>query len=57
MAMFPDFFGAVHPSLDYIDGLLMDYIPSQTMEELKPGVNLSYEDAEKISQKVLTLGR
>ncbi|KNZ76328.1 hypothetical protein J132_10607 [Termitomyces sp. J132] len=47
----------VHPSLDHIDGLLMEYIPGQTMGELQPGIDLSYEEAEKISQKVLTLGR
>ncbi|KAG6879583.1 hypothetical protein C0992_001028 [Termitomyces sp. T32_za158] len=47
----------VHPSLDHIDGLIMEYVPGQTMGELEPGIDISDEDAEEVSQKVLNLGR
>ncbi|KAG6882052.1 hypothetical protein C0993_012089 [Termitomyces sp. T159_Od127] len=62
----PRFFGAVriamsservHPSIDHIDGLMMEYIPGRTMGELEPGIDISDDDAEEVSQKVLTLGR
>ncbi|KAG6875504.1 hypothetical protein C0993_008891 [Termitomyces sp. T159_Od127] len=47
----------VHPSVDHINGLVMEYVPGRSMDSLEPGVDVSHEAAEAIAQKVLTLGR
>ncbi|KAG6878969.1 hypothetical protein C0992_006263, partial [Termitomyces sp. T32_za158] len=62
----PRFFGtakidmmsmAQHPSLSHIDGLLIEYIPGRSMARFRPGINISLEEAEIVSQRVLELGR
>ncbi|KAG6895304.1 hypothetical protein C0992_002013 [Termitomyces sp. T32_za158] len=62
----PRFFGtakidmmsmAKHPSLSHIDGLLLEYIPGRSMARFRPGIDITFEKAEVISQRVLELGR
>ncbi|KAG6886876.1 hypothetical protein C0992_001878 [Termitomyces sp. T32_za158] len=62
----PRFFGtakidmmsmAQHPSLSHIDGLLIEYIPGRSMARFRPGIDITLEEAEIISQRVLELGR
>ncbi|KAG6877437.1 hypothetical protein C0992_009983 [Termitomyces sp. T32_za158] len=62
----PRFFGtakidmmsmAQHPSLSHIDGLLIEYIPGRSMARCRPGINITLEEAEIVSQRVLELGR
>ncbi|KAG6894859.1 hypothetical protein C0993_010581 [Termitomyces sp. T159_Od127] len=48
---------ACHSSLTHINGLLLEYIEGRTMASYQPGINLSLEEAEVISQRVLQLGR
>ncbi|KAG5730618.1 hypothetical protein E4T56_gene4139 [Termitomyces sp. T112] len=62
----PRFFGttridmmttALHPSLSHINGLLLEYIPGRLMAKIRPGITITFEEAEVISQRVLELGR
>ena len=62
----PRFFGttkvdmmatASHPSLSHIKGLLLEYIPGRSMAKVRPGITITFEEAEVISQRVLELGR
>ncbi|KAG6898495.1 hypothetical protein C0995_009458 [Termitomyces sp. Mi166 len=64
--LIPRFFGttkidmmttASHPSLSHIDGLLLEYIPGRSMARIRPGITISFEEAEIISQRILELGR
>ncbi|KAG5718191.1 hypothetical protein E4T56_gene18864, partial [Termitomyces sp. T112] len=64
--LIPRFFGttkinmmttAPHPSLSHINGLLLEYIPGPTMAKIRPGITITFEEAETISQRVLELGR
>ncbi|KAG6901038.1 hypothetical protein C0995_001678 [Termitomyces sp. Mi166 len=64
--LIPRFFGATkinmltkapHPSLSHIDGLLLEYIPGCRMAKMRPGITISLEEAEIISQRILELGR
>ncbi|KAG6901039.1 hypothetical protein C0995_001679 [Termitomyces sp. Mi166 len=48
---------ASHPSLSYISGLLIEYVPRRSMALLRPGINITNEEAEVISQHILELGR
>ncbi|KAG6877436.1 hypothetical protein C0992_009982 [Termitomyces sp. T32_za158] len=57
----PRFFGtakidmipmAQHPSISHIDGLLIEYIPGRSMARYRPGINISLEEAEIVSQRV-----
>ncbi|KAG6876299.1 hypothetical protein C0992_000132 [Termitomyces sp. T32_za158] len=66
LGLVPRFFGAAqlkveesdcHPSLTHINGLLLEYIQGRTMASFQPGINLSPEEAEAISQNVLQLAR
>ncbi|KAJ3511847.1 hypothetical protein NLJ89_g3866 [Agrocybe chaxingu] len=47
----------IHPSLDVIEGLLLGYVPGRPMGSFRLGVDIPYEEAEKVSQKVLEMGR
>ncbi|KAG6844205.1 hypothetical protein H0H93_016596, partial [Arthromyces matolae] len=61
----PRFFGPTcividedgHPSLSRMEGLLIEYIEGRRMSSLRPGVNISVDEAEIVSQHVLELGR
>ncbi|KNZ79513.1 hypothetical protein J132_09526 [Termitomyces sp. J132] len=62
----PRFFGTAkinmltrspHPSLNHIRGLMVEYIPGRLMSSLRPGINITIEEAEVISQRILELGR
>ncbi|KNZ72737.1 hypothetical protein J132_01941 [Termitomyces sp. J132] len=46
-----------HPSLNYIRGLMVEYIPGRPTSSSRPGVNITIEEAEVISQRILELGR
>ncbi len=48
---------SIHPALDVIDGLLMEYIPGRLMSSVCPGTDISIAQAEVISQKILELAR
>ncbi|KAG6901281.1 hypothetical protein C0995_014269 [Termitomyces sp. Mi166 len=48
---------ASHPSLNHIDGLLLEYISGRSMARIRPGITITFEEAEIISQRVLELGR
>ncbi|KAH0582349.1 hypothetical protein H2248_010298 [Termitomyces sp. 'cryptogamus'] len=48
---------ACHPSLTHIKCLLFQYIYGRTMGSFRPGIDLSAEEAEVMSQRVLQLGR
>ncbi|KAF9017347.1 hypothetical protein BDZ89DRAFT_380055 [Hymenopellis radicata] len=48
---------SIHPSLDAIDGLLTEYIPGRLMSSVCPGTDISIEEAEDISQRILNLAR
>ncbi|KAG6881432.1 hypothetical protein C0993_001489 [Termitomyces sp. T159_Od127] len=48
---------ASHPSLSHIDGLLLEYIPGRSMARFRPGINITFQEAEIVSQRVLELGR
>ncbi len=45
---------SIHPALDAIDGLLMEYIPGRLMSSIRPGRDISIVD---ISQRILNLAR
>ncbi|KAG5348894.1 hypothetical protein C0989_007391 [Termitomyces sp. Mn162] len=64
--LIPRFFGtakidmmttAAHQSLSHINGLLLEYIPGRSMAKIRPGITITFEEAEAISQRVLELGR
>ncbi|KAG5734902.1 hypothetical protein E4T56_gene13757 [Termitomyces sp. T112] len=64
--LIPRFFGttkinmmttAPHQSLSHINGLLLEYIPGRLMAKIRPGITITFEEAEAISQRVLELGR
>ncbi|KAG6882879.1 hypothetical protein C0993_008800, partial [Termitomyces sp. T159_Od127] len=66
LGLVPRFFGsaqlkmdetACHPSLTHINGLLLEHVEGRTMASYQPGINISVEEAEVISQRVLQLGR
>ncbi len=67
LGLVPKFFGrvriamssgrSIHPALDAIDGLLMEYIPGRLMSSISPGADISIVEAEAISQKILDLAR
>ncbi|KAF8904979.1 hypothetical protein CPB85DRAFT_932948 [Mucidula mucida] len=67
LGLVPKFFGrvriamssgrSIHPALDAIDGLLMEYIPGRLMSSISPGADISIGEAEAISQKILDLAR
>ncbi|KAG6814219.1 hypothetical protein H0H93_013116 [Arthromyces matolae] len=66
LGLVPRFFGRIyidmidgggHPSLSRVDGLLIEYIEGRRMSSLYPGISISIEQAEDISQQVLELGR
>ncbi|KAF8906606.1 hypothetical protein CPB85DRAFT_1436855 [Mucidula mucida] len=48
---------SIHPALDAIDGLLMEYIPGRLMSSIRPGTDISVAEAEVISQRILDLAR
>ncbi|KAG5731746.1 hypothetical protein E4T56_gene778 [Termitomyces sp. T112] len=48
---------ACHQSLTHIKCLLFEYIYGRTMSSFRPGIDLSAEEAEVMSQCVLQLGR
>ncbi|KAG6846117.1 hypothetical protein H0H93_015932, partial [Arthromyces matolae] len=52
-----DIDGGGHPSLSRVDGLLIEYIEGRRMSSLRPGISISIEQAEVVSQHVLELGR
>ncbi|PBK81711.1 hypothetical protein ARMGADRAFT_1039089 [Armillaria gallica] len=43
----------LHPITDVVEGLALEYIPGVSMENLKPGVDVSEQEAERISSEVL----
>ncbi|KAK0443642.1 hypothetical protein EV421DRAFT_1673856, partial [Armillaria borealis] len=43
----------LHPITDIVEGLALEYIPGISMDKLKPGIDVSEEEAEKISSAVL----
>ncbi|KAG5349505.1 hypothetical protein C0989_003364, partial [Termitomyces sp. Mn162] len=64
--LIPRFFGttkinmmttAPHRSLSHINGLLLEYIPGRSMAKMRPGITITFDEAEAISQRVLELGR
>ncbi|KAG5726333.1 hypothetical protein E4T56_gene6712 [Termitomyces sp. T112] len=64
--LIPRFFGtakiemmdrASHPSLSHINGLLIEHIHGRSMASLRPGISVTIEEAEVISQRILELGR
>ncbi|KAG5335028.1 hypothetical protein C0989_002429 [Termitomyces sp. Mn162] len=64
--LIPRFFGTTkidmmttvpHRSLSHINGLLLEYIPGRSMAKMRPGITITFEEAEAISQRVLELGR
>ncbi|KAG6843869.1 hypothetical protein H0H93_016871, partial [Arthromyces matolae] len=65
LGLIPRFFGPTyididgggHPSLSRVDGLLIEYIEGRRMSSLRPGISISIEQAEVVSQHVLELGR
>ncbi|KAK0224974.1 hypothetical protein EDD85DRAFT_216704 [Armillaria nabsnona] len=44
-------FNPLHPITDVIQGLIPEYIPGVSMEKLKPGVDLSEQEAERSQVK------
>ncbi|KAG6809117.1 hypothetical protein H0H93_016102, partial [Arthromyces matolae] len=68
LGLVPRFFGAAmlsmvtsesaaHSSLTHINALLLEYVPGRLMSSLKPGITITFDEAEAISQRVLQLGR
>ncbi|KAG6817696.1 hypothetical protein H0H93_007063 [Arthromyces matolae] len=66
LGLIPRFFGPTcmdiidgggHPSLSRLDGLLIEYIEGRRMSSLRPGISITVEEAEIVSQHVLELGR
>ncbi|KAJ7152336.1 hypothetical protein C8R46DRAFT_913136, partial [Mycena filopes] len=60
----PRFFGTVrhpisagqpflHPSVDFVHGLAIEHIPGPTMADLKVGVDITKEQAEVVSQRLI----
>ncbi|KAK0421906.1 hypothetical protein EV421DRAFT_2066923 [Armillaria borealis] len=43
----------LHPITDFVEGLVLEYIPGISMDKLKPGIDVSEQEAEKISSAVL----
>ncbi|PBK81714.1 hypothetical protein ARMGADRAFT_1090960 [Armillaria gallica] len=43
----------LHPITDFVQGLALEYVPGICMENLKPGVDISQNEAERISSQVL----
>ncbi|KAK0443592.1 hypothetical protein EV421DRAFT_1903608 [Armillaria borealis] len=43
----------LHPITDVVEGLALEYIPGVSMENLKPGIDVSEQEAERISSEVL----
>ncbi|KAK0235490.1 hypothetical protein EDD85DRAFT_843182, partial [Armillaria nabsnona] len=43
----------LHPITDVVEGLALEYIPGVSMDKLEPGIDVSEEEAEKISSAVL----
>ncbi|PBK71146.1 hypothetical protein ARMSODRAFT_1002995 [Armillaria solidipes] len=47
----------LHPITDIVEGLALEYIPGVSMEKLKPGIDVSEQEAEKIYSAVLEVFR
>ncbi|KAK0490007.1 hypothetical protein EDD18DRAFT_562232 [Armillaria luteobubalina] len=43
----------LHPVTDIVQGLALEYIPGVCMEKLKPGIDVSEQEAERISSQVM----
>ncbi|KAK0443594.1 hypothetical protein EV421DRAFT_526473 [Armillaria borealis] len=43
----------LHPITDFVQGLALEYIPGICMEKLKPGADISQQEAEAISGQVM----
>ncbi|KAK0217178.1 hypothetical protein IW262DRAFT_1495942 [Armillaria fumosa] len=43
----------LHPVTDIVQGLVLEYIPGVCMEKLKPGIDVSEQEAERISSQVM----
>ncbi|SJL12452.1 uncharacterized protein ARMOST_15879 [Armillaria ostoyae] len=43
----------LHPITDFVEGLVLEYIPGINMDKLNPGIDVSEEEAEKFSSAVL----
>ncbi|KAK0458186.1 uncharacterized protein EV420DRAFT_1643064 [Desarmillaria tabescens] len=43
----------LHPITDFVQGFALEYIPGICMEKLIPGVDISRQEAERISNQVL----
>ncbi|KAK0235504.1 hypothetical protein EDD85DRAFT_725221, partial [Armillaria nabsnona] len=43
----------LHPITDVVQGLIFEYIPGVSMSKLKPGVDVSEQEAERISSQVM----
>ncbi len=43
----------LHPITDVVQGLVFEYIPGVSMSKLKPGVDVSEQEAERISSQVM----
>ncbi|KAK0443632.1 hypothetical protein EV421DRAFT_528438 [Armillaria borealis] len=43
----------LHPITDVVQGLIFEYIPGVSMAKLKPGVDVSMREAERISSQVM----
>ncbi len=47
----------LHPIIDIVQGLAFEYIHGMNMEDLKPGVDISQQEAEAISSRVMDVFR
>ncbi|KAK0209764.1 hypothetical protein IW262DRAFT_1302043 [Armillaria fumosa] len=43
----------LHPKTDIVQGLAFEYVHGMNMEDLKPGVDISQQEAEAISSRVM----
>ncbi len=43
----------LHPIIDTVQGLVLEYIPGVCMDKLRPGIDVSEQEAERISSEVM----